>query len=89
MKPKSHFGFIIRDLFSGQDNYSLDIGRILWAMGVIVFLGMTIFDVLINRKFDYITWGTGFAAVLAAGGVALRIKETTEPNKSLEDKKDE
>lgn len=89
MQPKSEFGYIIRDLFSGKDNYSLDIGRILWAIGVMVFLVMSVISVFTDSKFDYISWGAGFAAVLAAGGAALKLKETTEPKNKLTDKKDD
>lgn len=85
MKPKSHFGYIMRDLFSGRDNYALDIGRILWALGVIVFLGMSVLSVILKLDFDYITWGAGFGTVLAAGGAALKLKESTEPNNKQND----
>lgn len=87
MKPKTHWGFIIRDLFSGRDNYSLDIGRILWAFGTLVFIIMSVYDIIKNSSFNYINWGIGFASVLGAGGVALKLKETTEPNKNIEDMK--
>lgn len=80
MKPKSDFGYIMRDLFSGKDNYALDIGRILWALGVLVFLCISIISVIFELSFDFIAWGAGFGTVLAAGGAALRLKETTEPN---------
>lgn len=86
MQPKSQWGFLFRDLFSGRDNYSLDIGRILWALGVVVYLGLSVASAFMDLKFDYITWGAGFAAVLAAGGAALKMKESTEPNKVLKDK---
>lgn len=85
MKPKTDFGYIMRDLFSGKDNYALDIGRILWALGVVVFLVMTIVSVIFDLSFDYIAWGAGFGTVLAAGGAALRLKETTEPNNKHND----
>ena len=88
MKPKSHLGFIMRDIFSGKDNYSLDIGRILWSIGVITFLTISIYSSVTDTPFDYISWAAGFAAVLAAGGAALRLKETTEPNKELPKKED-
>jgi hypothetical protein len=67
--------------FSGKDNETLDIGRILWAAGVasyIVFAGFVVYH---SKGFDGITYGTGFAAVLAAGGVTLKLKNDTEPPK--------
>ncbi len=89
MQPKTHFGYIIRDLFSGKDNYSLDIGRILWTIGVIEFMGITFYSIVADKNFDFIAWGAGFAAVLAAGGAALKIKESSEPDSKISDKKEE
>jgi len=65
--------------FTGKDNNTLDIGRILWALGVFVFFALSIHAVWRGQVFDAIAWGTGFGAVLAGGGVALKVKETTEP----------
>jgi hypothetical protein len=83
MKPKTHWGYIMRDLFSGRDNYSLDIGRVLWTIGTLVFLGLSVYITIVKQEFDYILWGTGFAAVIASGGAALKIKESSEPDKKF------
>ena len=79
MIPKSHLGYIIRDLLSGKDNYSLDIGRVLWAVGMVQFFGMSMYALIFGLAFDYISWSAGFGAILASGGAALKLKESTEP----------
>jgi hypothetical protein len=89
MQPKSQWGYILRDMFSGKDNYSLDIGRILWAIGVMIFFVISIINTFTDIEFDYITWAAAFGAVLVGGGVGLKLKESTEPNNKLDDKKDE
>lgn len=66
-------------IFSGKDNHTLDLGRILWAIGTFVFFALSIHSVWHGTTFDPIAWGTGFAAVLAAGGAALWMKKDTEP----------
>lgn len=67
-------------MFTGKDNTTLDLGRILWAKGSVVFAGLSVYHVVHTGTFDYVAFGTGFAAVLAAGGAAIWAKKDTEPN---------
>lgn len=69
----------ILNLFTGKDNATLDLGRILWAKGCIVFNGLAIYHVIHTHTFDYQAFGLGFGAVLSAGGAALWAKRDTEP----------
>lgn len=68
------------NLFTGRDNTTLDMGRILWFKGSLVFSGLSVYHVFKTGTFDYIAFGTGFAAVLAAGGAAIGFKKDTEPH---------
>ena len=70
---------LIFQTFTGKDNKTLDLGRILWAKGVIIFFGLSIYDIYRGAAFDASTWGIGLGAVLAAGGAALAFKSSTEP----------
>lgn len=70
--------------FTGKDNKTIDIGRVLWAIGVLVFLSLSVYDTIRGSSFDAQTWGIGFGATLAAGGAAIAMKANTEP--SSEDK---
>lgn len=76
---------ILIDIFTGKDNSTTDMGRVLWGLGVMVFIAITIVSFIQDKNFDYISWGTGFAAVLGAGAMAVKIKETTEPSKKTEE----
>lgn len=71
---------ILRDLFSGKDNQSLDIGRVIWAgsAGALALLEAHAV-VLLHQPFDPIQFATACAAIMAAGGGALAFKAKTEP----------
>jgi hypothetical protein len=66
-------------IFAGKDNHTLDLGRIMWAVGTVVYFVLSVHSVYKGAIFDPVAWGTGFGAVLAAGGAALWMKKDTEP----------
>lgn len=70
----------IRNMFTGKDNKTLDLGRVLWAKAVLAFLGIAFYNVYKGNPVDYIAFGTGISALLAAGGAALGLKANTEPD---------
>ena len=71
---------LLKDCFTTADGESFDIGRVLWAQGVVVFLGLAIYSVVSQgHPFDMQAFGIGLGATLAAGGAALGFKAKTEP----------
>lgn len=70
---------IMKDLFTGKDNATADIGRVLWAISFVVGMGLVIFSTVTSKPFDFINYGVGVGGLLAAGAAALKLKETTEP----------
>ena len=70
---------IILQTFTGADNKSIDVGRILWAMSVVSFLVMGFYGIWKGQVIDYLAFGTGISAIMAAGGAALGFKAKTEP----------
>lgn len=68
-----------RSLFTGVDNRTWDIGRILWAVSVVVGLGLVIHAQLADKAFDIQNYGIGIGALLTGGGLGLKLKENTEP----------
>lgn len=66
-------------LFTGQDNKTFDIGRLLWAVGVVSFMAFGGWHCIKNREFDAIAYGTGLGAALAGGGLGVSLKKDTEP----------
>lgn len=75
----SKFLQMVLHTFTGKDNTTLDIGRILWFQGVVFYFGMSAYALYTTGTFDAASWGTGFGAVLAGGGAALAMKSNTEP----------
>lgn len=72
---------ILLDTFTGKDNTTLDLGRVLWCAGVVMFFILSIHDIFHNNNhFDASSWGTGLGLVLAGGGAALGFKSGTEPS---------
>lgn len=70
----------LKDLFTGKDNATWDLGRILWFQGSIVYSAMTIYSLYQGIAIDPLNWATGFGALLAGGGAAIRLKYATEPD---------
>jgi len=66
-------------LFTGKDNKSLDVGRIIWFVSVLSFITFAFLGLYMDKPTDYIAYGTGLSTLLAAGGAALGLKSKTEP----------
>lgn len=73
------FKVLFKQAFTGKDNETIDIGRILWAVSVLSFVVMGFAGVYKGQVTDYLQYGSGIAAVLAAGGAAIGFKGKTEP----------
>jgi hypothetical protein len=68
-----------RCLFTGSDNATPDLGRVLWAKLCAAYVVITLWSVARGAAFDPWIWASGAAVLLTGGGVALKVKETTEP----------
>ena len=69
----------INDCLTGKNCETYDIGRVLWVLSVLIYLGLSISGVVLERRFDYQSFGIGLGAVLAAGGIGIGVKKMTEP----------
>jgi hypothetical protein len=69
----------LKHLFTGKDNETFDVARVLWAVGVLFFLGLSTYDMLKGHDFRPMDWGTGLGLVLAGGGTGVAVKSKTEP----------
>jgi hypothetical protein len=82
---------ILKQIFTGKDNQTFDLGRLLWAKMSIAYVAMT--AVVIIKGGDHPTisfqdWAIGAGAILAAGGGSLALKYKTEPdNQTSQDSK--
>jgi hypothetical protein len=72
------FTQIVIDCATEKDGVTACPARIMWILGNVLFFSAVVFDVVHNKKFDYIGFATAFAAIQASGAAAVKIKETTE-----------
>lgn len=71
---------ILRQLLTGADGETHDIARWLGAISVLVFLGLTIDVVVIQRgAWNMTEFGVGLGAVFASVGAFIRLKQDAEP----------
>lgn len=70
-----------RQLFTGKDGETYDVGRVLWVWGVLSYTIIAGWAVIKGHApFDPMAFGGGFAAVLAAGAGGIAMKAHTEPD---------
>jgi len=68
------------DMFTGPDNSTGDLGRVLLAVAVLTAIGLTIYSVVWkNVPWDVNQYGIGIGALLFGGGGMLLLKRSTEP----------
>lgn len=66
-------------LLTGKDNETYDIARVLWALGTLVYLGLSIYAMVKGEPWNPLNFGAGLGTTLAAGGIGIAIKSNTEP----------
>lgn len=69
---------VIRDLFTGIDGKTWDLGRWLWAAGALILLAGGVMSV-IRGPLNFVEFAAAFGGLLMAGGGALLFKKSTEP----------
>ncbi|MGH7745940.1 MAG: hypothetical protein ACREQ5_14355 [Candidatus Dormibacteria bacterium] len=69
-----------KDLTTERDGITYDPARILWILGIMFYFVFSAYTVLkgTGHAFDYISFGTGFATIMASGAAAVRIKLDSE-----------
>lgn len=71
---------VLRDLMTGVDGCTHDIGRWFGALAGLSGIGLSIYDVVVNHShFDCQAFGVGMAALAAGVGAFLKLKADTEP----------
>lgn len=68
-----------RDILTGVDGVTYDNIRVFMLIGILTIIGAAITGMVQGKAFDYLAFGGGFAAVLAAGGAGIGLKSKTEP----------
>ena len=70
---------ILKDISTGVDGESYCCTRLYGHFGVLTYLGLCISDFCVSHEFNYVQFGTGFAAIVAGQGAAIWAKRQTEP----------
>ena len=73
---------VSKDMFTGLDGQSTDIGRVVGALGFITMLGIGVAEearASPNYPFSFQDFGIGLGAYLTAWGALLKLKENSEP----------
>ena len=70
---------LVNDCLTGKDGESYDVGRILWILGVLAFIALSVASILKTGTFDPMNWGAGYGGLLAGGGAGIGLKSKTEP----------
>ena len=69
---------IVRSL-TGFDNETPIIAKVGAALAVPIYIGMGIYDVCMNHHIDYLSFGSGFGALIAGVGVAIKFESGKQP----------
>lgn len=69
---------ILHDMFTGVDNQTYDLGRVLIALTTLSYFSLSYMAL---PHFNPLEWSGGAMAILTGGGIFLKVKETTEPKK--------
>ena len=69
----------LTDLFTEKDGISWSLARVSWALSLIIFLYLAVWDVVFRGShFDMQSFGIGMGAVVVAGGAAIGFQARTE-----------
>ncbi len=77
---------ILRDLLTGADNKTHDLGRWSWAASLLSVIALQAWSTAKSGAVDILAYASALGAVSAAHGVAIMAKFKTEPKNTTGDK---
>lgn len=70
----------LKDIFTGVDGVTYDTARVSLWFGIGCYVWITVYNSLHGKMVeDYLQWATGFSALVASVGLAIKLKQDTEP----------
>lgn len=69
---------LIKDLLYNHDNEHLDISRVSSLLGVLTYLGATIFHIHQGHPLSFVEWGGGWTALCAGCGGWIFMRQKYE-----------
>lgn len=71
---------VIKDCLTGIDGETYDPARVAGLFGIIVFLGLAVYAVVVkNQAWDPQSFGLGFGGLVTGVGAGVLLKKSTEP----------
>jgi hypothetical protein len=71
---------IVKQLLTGKDNETYDLGRISWVLCVLATIAFCIYNLIHNIPFTLEDFGRSIAAIVGVHGAAIWAKRDTEPS---------
>ena len=72
---------VLKDITTTADGQTFDNIRISSLLATLAYIAMSVANVFVlKHDFDPTAYGTGAAALFAAAGAAIRLKQTDEPS---------
>jgi hypothetical protein len=69
---------IIKQLLTGKDNETYDIGRVSWVVGLVAVIALAFYEVM-HASVSIRELAEALGIVSAAGGASVAMKSKTEP----------
>jgi hypothetical protein len=69
---------ILKQLLTGKDNQTYDLGRVAWFIGLVAIIGVAAYQ-LINGNVSLRELAESIGIVSGASGVSIMAKKETEP----------
>jgi hypothetical protein len=69
---------IIKDLLTGKDNQTYDIGRVTWLLGFVAVIGLAGYEVM-HGSVNLRELAEALGIVSGASGVSVMMKKDAEP----------
>jgi len=69
---------ILKQLLTGKDNQTYDLGRVAWLVGLLAIIGVAAYQ-LINNNVSLRELAEAIGIVSGASGVSIMAKKETEP----------
>ena len=70
---------ILRQLLTGKDNVTYDIGRVTWLISLVAIITLAFYEVMHNNV-SIRELAESLGIVSAAGGASVAMKSKTEPD---------
>lgn len=71
---------ILTQCLTGKDNETHDVIRWLVVVGVLAGIALQTYHTFTTGEFDLQQFGIGMGSLLSGAGVALKLKENSEPS---------